>query len=52
MKRLSEGNTKRVKFQTFDPASQENLSLGFTTKSITNQGVQPHKTAEGLKFGD
>ena len=48
MKRLSEGNTKRAKFQT----SQENLSLGFMTKSNTNQSVQPQKTAEGLKFGD
>ena len=31
--------------------SQENLSLGFPTRSDTNQAVQPQKMARGLKFG-
>ena len=30
--------------------SQEYLSLGFPTRSNTNQAVQPQKMARGLKF--
>ena len=29
---------------------RENLSLGFPTRSDTNQAVQPQKIARGLKF--
>ena len=31
-------------------AMQENLSLGFTTRSYINWAVQPQKMARGLKF--
>ena len=30
--------------------TRENLSLGFLTRSDTNQAVQPHKMARGSKF--
>ena len=30
--------------------SQENLPLGFLTRSDTNRAVQPQKMARGLKF--
>ena len=30
--------------------AQENLSLGFLTRSYTNRVVQPQKLARGLKF--
>ena len=30
--------------------SQENLSLGFVIRFITNEAVQPQKMARGLKF--
>ena len=30
--------------------SQENLALGFLTRSYINQAVQPKKMARGLKF--
>ena len=34
----------------FEPRSDKNLFSGFSTRSDTNQAVQPQKMARSLKF--
>ena len=39
-------------FYNIFAASRENLSLGFPTRSDTNQTLQPQKMGRGLEFGN
>ena len=39
-----------TEYAPYRAVSRENLSSGFSTRSLTNMAVQPLKIARGLKF--